>query len=799
MDISRRNFIKLSAAAAAATTIGINIPEGVIAAETKDKDVDKWVKGVCRFCGTGCGVYVGVKNGKVVAIKGNPEAKTNFGFLCVKGFLAYKVMYHPDRLKYPMIRQSDGQFKRTSWNEALDYVVGKFKYFHEKYGKDSVAYYGSGQCLTEESYTFNKLWKGGFGSNMVEGNPRLCMASAVGGYVSTYGSDEPVGSYSDIEKASCIFLVGSNTSECHPIIFRRIMRRKLNNPDLKVIVCEPRKTNTAKIADLWLPVDPGTDLAVFHSMAREIIKNNWFDKGLIEKNTRVTNGKEVFDFDKYVEFLEQFDPESVEKITRCPAENIRKAAEWFAKSSATMTLWTMGLNQRTRGVWANNLIHNLHLITGQICKPGADPFSLTGQPNACGGVRETGSLSHLLPGTKPVADPVWRAHVEKEWGLPAGKIDPKPGFHTMKMFDSLGGENDPSKPIKAMLTSTTNPAQSLPNLNKYVKGMKESFLVVLDIFPTRTTQLADVILPAAFIYEKGGVFGCSERRSQLTEKCVEPPFEARADIWIAAQIAKRMGLETLIPWNMDDSMKANEMAWTEYIRVTKDTDHTLFGATYSRLKKEKAGLQWPCPSESHPGTEKRYVRGLDPMFEHEGFLKKFGVSIPSDANIYFYMDGKKDGRANIFLRPYKGGAEVPDESFPFYLTTGRVIEQWHTGTITMRIPEIARAHPNGYVEIHPADAAKYNITTGDMVEIASRRGKSVLPAVVTNTSLAGVLFVPWHDQSFDRMINFVCNDAVDEGSKEPEFKIAAVKIKRVSGPIKIQDKFVIDDVNSIYG
>jgi len=793
MNISRRQFIKASAAAAVASAVGVSLPKTIFA---KESGVDKWVKGACRFCGTGCGVYVGVKNGKVVSIKGNPKAKTNFGFLCVKGFLAYKVMNHPDRLKYPMIRQSDGNFKRVSWDEALNYVSEKFKYFHEKYGKDSVAYYGSGQCLTEESYTFNKLWKGGFGSNMVEGNPRLCMASAVGGYMTTFGSDEPVGSYADIEQANCIFIVGSNASECHPVLFRRIMRRKLDNPDVKVIVCEPRKTNTAKIADLWLPVDPGTDLAVFHSMAREIVKNNWVDKKFIVENTRITDGKNVYDFDKYAEFLEQFDPETVEKLTRCPAENIKKAAEWFANSGATLSLWTMGLNQRTKGVWANNLIHNLHLITGNICKPGADPFSLTGQPNACGGVRETGSLCHLLPGTKPVTNDKWRAHIEKEWGLQPGTIDPKPGFHTMKMFDSLGAEEDPAKPIKAMLTSTTNPAQSLPNLNKYIKGMKDAFLVVIDIFPTRTTQLADVILPAAFIYEKGGVYGCSERRSQLTEKCVEPPYEARPDIWIAAQIAKRMGLEKLIPWNMDDSMKANEMAWNEYIRVTKDTDHTLFGATYERLKKSEEGLQWPCPSNDHPGTYKRYVRGMDPMFEHKEFIKKFGVTIPADAKVYFYMDDKNEGKANIFLRPYKGGAEIPDENYPFYLTTGRVIEQWHTGTMTMRIPEIARAHPYGYLEIHPEDAAKYKITTGDMVEVRSRRGKSILPAVVTTTSLPGILFVPWHDQAFDRMINFVCNDEVDPGSFEPEFKIAAVQIKRVSGPVKIDEKFVITDINS---
>lgn len=790
--LSRRDFIKLSAAVATAAAAGINLSSK---AEAKDADVDRWVKGTCRFCGTGCGVYVGVKNDKVVAIKGNPEAKTNFGFLCVKGFLAYKVMYHPDRLKYPMIRQSDGKFKRVSWDEALNYVTEKFKYFHQKYGKDSVAYYGSGQALTEETYTFNKLWKAGFRSNMVEGNPRLCMASAVAGYITTYGSDEPIGSYSDIEHAKCFFIVGSNTSEAHPIIFRRIMRRKMSNPDVKVIVCEPRKTNTSKIADLWLPVDPGTDLAVFHCIAREIIKNGWHDKQFIDEHTRITDGEKVYDFNHYVQFLEQFTPEAVEKITRCPAENIKKAAEWFAKHGPTMSLWCMGLNQRTRGVWANNLVHNLHLITGQIGYPGAEPFSLTGQPNACGGVRETGALSHLLPGTKPVADPKWRAHCEKEWGVPEGTIDPKPGFHTVKMFESLGAENDTTKPIKAMLVCTTNPAQSLPNAHKYIKNMKDAFLVVLDIFPTRTTQLADVILPAAFIYEKGGVFGCSERRSQHTDKAVNPPGEAKPDIWIAAQIAKRMGLEKLIPWNMDDPQKANALAWADYTRVTKDTDHTFAGVSYERIKKEKAGVQWPCPYPDHPGTVRRYVRGLDPMFEHKGFLEKFGKVIPADKKIYFYMDAKNEGRANIFLRPYKPAAENPDQEYPFFLTTGRVIEHWHTSTMTMRIPEISRAQPYSFVEIHPEDAKKYGITNGDMVEVASRRGKVVLPAVITQKSLPGILFIPMHDQHIDRMVNFVCNDAVDPGSFEPEYKVAAVKIRKVSGPVKLKDKYIISDVN----
>ena len=581
MNLTRREMIKMSAAAFAAGAL--NIPFASPAAASEEAvEVDKWIKGTCRFCGTGCGVYVGVKNGRIAAIRGNPLAETNFGFLCVKGFKGYMSMYHPDRLKYPMVRGEDGKFLRVSWDDALDLVANKFKELQQKYGKDSVAYYGSGQCMTEESYTFNKLWKAGFRTNMVDGNPRLCMASAVGGYMTTFGADEPAGSYADIEKAKTLFIVGSNMSECHPIIFRRVARQKLKDPEnINVIVCEPRLTSTARIADVWLPADPGTDLAVFHCMAREIVKNNWIDKWYVEnlcrfvKEDEKDKKQEVVDFKGYMEFLEQFTPEAVEQKTRCPAANIKEAARLFGTQGPTMSLWTMGLNQRTRGVWANNLIHNLHLITGNICKDGADSFSLTGQPNACGGVRETGTLSHLLPGTRLITDEKARAEVEKSWGVSAGTIDPKPGFHTMKMFASMGAESDQSKPIKGVLVTTTNPGQSLPNGHKYYKNMKDAFMVVLDIFPTRTTQLADVVLPAAFVYEKGGIFGCSERRSQLTSKCVEPPGEAKPDLWIAGQLAKKMGLEKLIPWNKDDIPAMYNMAWDDYRNCVKETEHSL--------------------------------------------------------------------------------------------------------------------------------------------------------------------------------------------------------------------------------
>lgn len=791
MAMTRREMIKMSAAAFAASAVGIPFA-GSLRAGPEDVLVDKWIKGACRFCGTGCGIFLGVRDGQLVGIRGNPKAPTNYGFLCVKGFKGFLSMYHPDRLKFPMIRQPDGKFEKVSWDEALDTIAGKFNQLIEDYGKNAVAYYGSGQAMTEESYTFNKLWKGGLRSNMVEGNPRLCMASAVGGYVTTFGTDEPAGSYADIEKAKTFFIVGSNMSECHPIIFRRIARRKLKDPDqINIIVCEPRYTSTARIADVWLPADPGTDLAVFHCMAREIVKNGWTDSYFVDNLCRFNTGKDAVSFEDYKQFLEPFTPEMVEKLSRVPAANIREAARLFGSQGPSMSLWTMGLNQRTRGVWANNLVHNLHLITGNICKDGADSFSLTGQPNACGGVRETGTLCHLLPGTRSVKRDAVRKQVEKAWKIPQGAIDPNPGFHTMKMFDSLGAEKDKNKPIKGMLVCTTNPAQSLPNANKYFKGMKDAYLVVLEIFPTRTTQFADVVLPAAFIYEKGGVYGCSERRSQLTSKCVEPPGEAKADLWIAAQIAKRMGFEELIPWNMGDPEKAYAMAWDDYRECVKNTEHTIYGMTRERLAELDGGLQWPCPDEKSPGTERRYVRGKDPIMDMPHIVK-----VPSQAMIYFYGDKKREGKANVFLRPYKGPEEPPDEQYPFFLTTGRVIEQWHTGTMTMRVPEIARSQPNAYVEINPEDAEANGIRNGDMVKITSRRGFNLLPAVVVKRSLPGILFVPWFDQEWDRMINRVTIDAFDASSKQPEYKICAVKLERVGDPKDVADMMILSSLDT---
>lgn len=750
MELSRRELLKLGAAMVAAAAVGVKLPVSKAEAAAAEGVVDGWTKTVCRFCGTGCGVMVGVKGGKVVAVKGDTENPVNRGFVCMKGYFLPKILYAEDRLKYPLIRKGD-KFVRASWDEALDLVAGKFKEAIEKYGPDSVAYYGSGQALTEESYIANKLFKGGIGTNNVEGNPRTCMASAVVGYITTFGKDEPMGSYEDLDYADCYFIIGANMAEQHPILFRRIAQRKAKNPNVKVIVADPRYTPTNRIADLSLRFVPGTDLAILNAMANVIVQENLVNQEFIKEYVTFMRGEEKVGLEEYVQFLADYTPEKVAEVSGAPAEQIRQAALYFAKAGGTVSLWTMGLNQRTRGVWVNNLVHNLHLITGQICRPGATPFSLTGQPNACGGVRDTGALSHALPAGRVIANPQHRAEIEAAWGLPAGKIAAKPGLHTMAMFQAL----EEGK-IKAMLILCTNPGQSLPSLERYRKAMNgDSFVVVTEAYhPTRTSELADVVLPAAMWVEKEGVYGCGERRYQYMAKMVDPPGEARPDVWILTELARRLGHEKLIPY------RSAQEVWDEWRTLSKTSVYNFYGMPYERLKKER-GLLWPCPTEDHPGTKRRYVKGEDPL-------------VKGDKPIEFY--GRPDKRAVVYLRPQMPPAEVVDAEYPFYLTTGRVIEHWHTGTMTMKVPELRRAVSNAFVEINPADAKRLGIREGDPVKLTSRRGSLVLEAKVIDRPREGLVFAPFFDAQ--RLVNLLTNDTVDADSKEMEFKICAVKVER---------------------
>ncbi len=772
METSRREFIKASAMASVAGVACASAASGKTGKPAGKSGGVEWTKTVCRFCGTGCGVQIAHQNGRLLALRGDPEHPTTKGLVCAKALFLPKIVQSEDRLKTPMVRRGD-TFEPISWDAAFDLMADKFAEAIKKHGPDSVAYYGSGQALSEESYMANRLFKGGIGTNNVEGNPRLCMASAVGGYVSTFGKDEPMGCYDDIWKARTFFLVGSNTAECHPVIFDQILAAKQQNRNVNVIVLDPRRSPVASIAHVYLNPVPGYDLPVFHSMAHCIIRDGNYDREFIENHVQfkiVKDGKPArVSFEDYVKFLDDFSPERASRLSGVPADLIEQAAELFVMGPTT-SFWTMGLNQRTAGVWANNLIHNLHLITGNICKPGATSFSLTGQPNACGGVRDTGSLCHILPYGRVVKKAEHRAQMEKLWGAKPGTIKPKPGLNTIELFKALGRDE-----IKAMLILCTNPGQSIPNLRGARDAMGKDrpgkpFICVLDAYPTRTTELADLILPAAMWTEKAGVFGMSERRYQYQPVVKPAPGEAIPDLEILFEFARRLEKRGVVPKGYT-KFKTVDDVWDEMRLASKGTPYDFMGMTRERLKVER-GLRWPCPTEDSPGTSRRYLKGEDPLLDAGPFADH--TLKPGDVKFY----AAPENRATVWLRPAKGPAEPVDDDYPWVLSTGRVLEHWHTGTMTMKAEELRRAYPSCFMEINPRDAARLGVRTGDKVRITSRRGECVIPARVVDIPRDGMVFVPWHWSDVDSLINYVTIDAYDPGSKQPEFKICAVKLAK---------------------
>jgi nitrate reductase (cytochrome) len=752
MKFTRREFLKSMAVATALVSSGCSSDTGgaKMQGPTSQQDVEKWVKGVCRYCGTGCGVLAGVSKGKIVAVKGDPDCAVNKGKLCVKGILLPKIMDTKDRLLHPLIKKN-GQFVQASWEEALDLVAGKFKESISQFGPDSIGFYGSGQNVAEEAYVANKLFKGAIGTNNIDGNPRTCMASAVAGYVSTFGKDEPCGTYADIEEADVFFIIGSNMAEAHPIIYSRVIDRKNKNPHVRVIVVDPRRTRTADIADMLVQFVPGTDLALLNSMAYVIVEEGLTDTEFIGKHTNFMKGEAKISFGEFKAFIADYAPDKVSELTGISPEQIKEMARLFAaKEKNTMSLWCMGLNQRIRGTWVNNLIHNLHLLTGKICKPGNTPFSLTGQPSACGSIREVGALSHLLPAHRVVANAKHREEIAKIWGIEPAKMSSKPGYHTIELFRAAA-----SGALKALWVVCTNPGQSIPNLELYRQGMEKTFLVVSEVYhPTRTSELADVVLPSALWMEKEGIYGNGERRTQHIAKAVEPLGEAKPDVWQLIEVAKRLGYGSLFPY------QDNEAIWEEYRKCAAGTKMDL--PPYARLKKEH-GLTWPVPDPNGPETYIRYAAPYDP-FVKEG--------------VQFY--GKPDGRAVIFARPHANPQEMPDAEYPFYLSTGRILEHWHTATMTMNVPEIKRAMPEMYVEINASDAVKMGIKDGDYVKVISRRGQCRLKAKLNGRGQprSGMVWAPFHDTEMSRMINFVTIDAFDDMSKQPEYKICAVRIEK---------------------
>lgn len=749
--ISRRDFIRASAGVGVMGLLGCGA-WGALEYTLSDANADRWERDICRYCGCGCGLLLGFKGEELKVVRGDPESSTK-GFICIKGSYLpalYSKEFTAQRLTSPKVRKN-GVLVDVSWDEAIQYVAETFTSLIKEYGKDAVSFYGSGQLLTEESYTANKFFKAGIGTNNVDGNPRLCMASAAVGYTSTFGKDEPCGGYADLDVAKCFFILGANMFEAHPPLFERILVRKKQDPSIRIICVDPRLTKTAKYSDIHLAINPGTDMLLLNAMLHVIMKNKWYDTNFINNHITWHDGKNPITMEDFIAFLEDYAPSKVEVLLDIPASTIEEVAWIFAKSPATTSLWTMGANQRTQGTFINNTLSSLHLVTGQICRPGATPLSLTGQGNACGGVRDTGTLAHLLPNGRLVANANDRAEMEKLWNVPAGTISPNPGLSAIDMFKAMADGR-----IKACLCMCTNPGQSLPNLNFLRKGLEKAFLVVSDIVETETTKLADVILPAALWIKRDGVKGQTERRYQRVRKLKEPLAGTKSDLDILVAIAHAMGYKDLI------TATTPHAVWEEYRVISATSKYNFAGITYERMEKEH-GLQWPCPTPTSPGTPIRYLAGVDPIVP-EG---KQGV--------YFY--GKPDGKAWVFARPYIPAPEQRSKEYPFILTTGRVIQQWHTGTMTMQIPELAKAVGRSRLYVHPVDANALGLKTNDLVEVSSTYGSLRMQVQVSDETKIGVVFSSFYDAQ--SLINDVVTDAYDPFSKQPEYKITAVSIVRV--------------------
>ncbi|MFT6556414.1 nitrate reductase catalytic subunit NapA [Sneathiella sp.] len=828
MKLSRRDYIKANAVAVAAGVAGIST-EGAAANLVTDREKTdlKWSKAACRFCGTGCSVMVGTKEGKVVATHGDVKAEVNRGLNCVKGYFLSKIMYGKDRLNTPLLRMTDGKYDKNgefapvSWDTALDIMAEKFKAAIKENGPTSIGMFGSGQWTVWEGYAASKLMKAGFGSNNIEPNARHCMASAVGGFMRTFGIDEPMGCYDDIEATDAFVLWGSNMAEMHPILWTRVTDRRLSAPKTKVAVLSTFEHRCFDLADIPMVFEPQTDLAILNFIANYIIQNdkvNWdfvnkhvnFRKGNDDigyglrpehplekkaKNANKAGGSTEMNFEEFKVFVADYDVEKVSKLSGVSKEKLIELAELYADPDRkVVSFWTMGFNQHTRGVWANNLIYNIHLLVGKISTPGNSPFSLTGQPSACGTAREVGTFAHRLPADLVVKNPKHRAIAEKIWKIPAGIIPPKPGFHA-----ALQNRKLKDGKINAYWVQCNNNMQAAANLNEETfPGYRnpKAFIVVSDPYPTVTAGAADLILPTAMWVEKEGAYGNAERRTQFWHQLVSAPEGAKSDLWQLVEFSKRFTTDEVWPkevldanpgykgkslydvlfrnGNVEkyplsethpeyDNDESNHFGF--YIQKGLFEEYAEFGRGHGHdlapfdVYHEARGLRWPVVDGKE--TKWRYREGSDP------YVKK-------GAGFEFY--GKPDGRAIIFALPYEPPAESPDEEFDLWLSTGRVLEHWHSGSMTQRVPELYKAFPDAVVFMHPKDAEKRKLRRGQEIKVVSRRGE-IISRVETrgrNKPPEGLIYVPWFDAS--QLINKVTLDATDPISKQTDYKKCAVKV-----------------------
>ncbi len=926
MALSRRDFLKSSAAASAAAAVGMSIPSE---AEAKAKEAEKswrWDKAVCRFCGTGCGIMMATKDGKIVAVKGDPAAPVNRGLNCIKGYFNAKIMYGADRLKQPLLRMNEkgefdkkGKFKPVSWKRAFDEMEKHIKRALKEKGPEGIGVFGSGQYTIQEGYAAAKMMKAGFRANGIDPNARHCMASAVAGFIQTFGIDEPAGCYDDIELTDTIVTWGANMAEMHPILWSRVTDRKLTDPKrVKVVNISTYTHRCSDLADMEIIFKPSTDLAMWNYIAREIVYNHpeaidkeFIDKHIVfatgpvdigygmrenihhpkyrkseldtaakqkskvlteaegvslkylgykagdtleMKNSKTAGKHWQITFEDFKKALEPYTLDYVAKTAKGnpdePLEEFKKKLKALAdlyieKNRKIVSFWTMGMNQHTRGTWVNEQSYMVHFLLGKQAKPGSGAFSLTGQPSACGTAREVGTFTHRLPADMVVMNPKHRETAEKIWRIPKGTINPKPNAHIVKIQRDLE-----DGVMKFAWINVCNPYQDTANANHWIKAAREmdNFIVCSDGYPGISAKVSDLILPSAMIYEKWGAYGNAERRTQHWRQQVLPVGEAMSDTWQWVELSKRFTVKDLwgeqkiaggkktIPSVIEEAKKmgykedttmyeilfANDRAkaykaddpigkgfdntevfgdsrkvkgsdgkewkgygffiqkylWEEYASFGRGHGHDLADFdTYHKVR----GLKWPVVDGKE--TQWRFNAKYDPYAKKAGtgdfaFYGKALKALPQ-GDLKGIKDKKKvplPNKAKIFFRPYMEPPETPDKEYDTWLCTGRVLEHWHSGTMTMRVPELYRAVPEALCYMNPADAKAKGVKQGELVWVESRRGK-VKARVETrgrNRPPKGLVFVPWFDEKV--FINKVCLDATCPISKQTDYKKCAVKI-----------------------
>lgn len=845
MEITRRAFVKASAVALASAAAAGSLTSmvGCSGGGTASSSGTTKTLAVCRFCGCGCGVIVEAKNGKLVSVTGDPDNGSNRGLNCVKGYYLAGALTGEDRLTKPLIREDKSKkgtmegFREASWEEALDLVAGKLRETWKK-DKSRLAFWGSGQQPIVEGYCQAKLWKAGLLSNNIDPNARLCMASAVVGFMNIFQTDEPAGCYADIDETDVFVTWGANMAEAHPMLYSRLTARKLDNPNVEHYDLTTLVTRTSATASKVLVFKPGSDIAIANAIANYLVQNNLYDKSFVADHLQFKQGTEnignafaddydvtepgntvdaveSIDFEQYAARLAPYTLEYAEQISGVPAADIEQLALVFAdKSKKVLSLWTMGVNQHNRGTWMNHCIYNIHLLTGRYALPGDGAFSLTGQPSACGTAREVGTFSHRLPADLVVANEDHRRYSEAIWDLPEGYLDAiqKPGMHTVKIFRELSKGN-----IDFLWSAHNNWAVSMPNLTRFLgrgdkKGVIDAFICVSEVYPTLSTAYADVVLPAAMWVEREGQFGNGERRTAIFEKAIDPPGEAKWDLWMLMEISKRV-LEG------------------EKIGENDAFDH-LFGFIYDKQAGEFKGTQrevcaraweeyrsfsnpWLNERAAAINEEKKLKMDAKQLAPYEVYLEKHGLTWPvREVNgewfetawrfcdgdqadgfdqIGIQTHGKQDlaggvsfyksanQRPSVVFRPWEPPAESPSEEYPFWFCTGRLLEHWHTGSMTRRVPELDRALPEALLDMNPDDCAKLGLVDGDMVKVKSRFGEVEIKVSTAGRTQppAGVTFAPFFAD--ETLVNLAVQDIYCPLSKEPDFKKTCVSIEKVVG------------------